>query len=161
MSAPIRKTPRFTLLGLVAVLVGIAATSAVVVPWWFGRAEVTLEAAAQLLAEDLHDVQNRAALRGERLEVRFAPDGTGYRAATAQGEDLESPMGNGPFVRHYPRDAVFRGVIVTRTQFEGGDRLAFGRAGECLWAGEVELGFEGRRKVLRIDADTGAVHLDR
>ena len=83
MADPTSPTPRFTLLGLVLVLVGIAATSAVVVPWWFGQAEVTLEAAARLLAEDVHDVQNRAALRGERLELRFAPDGSGYRATTA------------------------------------------------------------------------------
>lgn len=159
MADPSSPTPRFTLLGLVLVLVGIAATSAVVVPWWFGRAEVTLEAAARLLAEDVHDVQNRAALRGERLELRFAPDGSGYRATTAIGDDLESPMANGPFERHYPRDAVFRGVEIVRTRFEGGDRLAFGRAGECLWAGEIELAFEDERTTVRIEADTGIVRV--
>lgn len=145
MALPSSSRPRFTLLGLLLVLTAITAVSTIGVPWWFGRAEVTLQAAAELLVEDLQDLQNRAALRGTRLELRFAEDGTGYVATTASGTPLKSHLNDGPFQRDYPRDAVFRGVAVTNLTLAKGKAIAYSRSGECLTPARVELGFQGER----------------
>jgi len=150
-------SPRFTFLGLILLLAGVTALSVVGVPWWFGRAEVTLEAAAELLAADLQDVQNRAALRSERLEVRFDISGAGYDAVTATGSPLLSPVGAGAFKRRYGDNAVFRGVKVRRTSFQGPNAVAFGRMGECLWYGQIELAFKDQTRVISIADGSGTV----
>lgn len=155
------QSPRFTFLGLILLLTGVTALSAVGVPWWFGRAEITLEAAAQLLAEDLADIQNRAALRNERLEVRFDVTGAGYKAVTHKGGALRSPLGSGAFERRYDNDAVFRGVQVRRTSFQGSNAIAFGRMGECLWGAQVELVFKGRVRMISIARGSGEVHISK
>jgi hypothetical protein len=152
-------TPRFTFLGLILLLSGVTVLSVVGVPWWFGRADVTLEAAAQLLADDLQDVQNRAALRNERLEVRFDISGGGYDAVTAKGRALRSPVGPGAFTRRYDIDAVFRGVQVRRTSFQGSNAVAFGRMGECLWSAQIELAFKDEVRVISIADGSGGVKI--
>lgn len=153
------RNPRFTFLGLVLLLTGVTAVSVVGVPWWFGRAVITLEAAAQLLAEDLADVQNRAALRNERLEVHFDVTGMGYRATTHSGAALPSPLGSGEFERCYDNDAVFQGVQVRRTSFQGANAVAFGRMGECLWGGQIELAFKGELRVISISKGSGEIQI--
>ena len=102
----------FTILELLVLLAAVSVVASVGIPAYFSRPAVTLDSAAKLLAKDLREVQNRAALYEEALMIRFDEDGQGYAATDRRGQPLLSPYGRGPFVRDYDIDAVFRGVRV-------------------------------------------------
>ncbi len=76
---------------LLIVLALLSFTASVGIPAYFARPSITLDNAARLLAKDLRNVQNRAALYGEQLEIRFDEEGSGYAATERFGESLISP----------------------------------------------------------------------
>lgn len=150
----------FTILELLVLLAVLAVGASVGIPAWFGRPQVTLRSAAELLAKDLREVQNRAALYEEELWLRFDEDGGGYRATDRAGGELVSPYGAGPYVRRYPFDAVFRGVRVERVE-PGHPRAAvFDAGGMPHGPIEVELVYKGDRRVVTMGGRSGMVTID-
>ena len=76
----------FTILELLVLLAVLSAVASLGIPAYFSRPAVTLDSAAKLLAKDLREVQNRAALYEEALMIRFDEDGHGYAATICAGE---------------------------------------------------------------------------
>jgi type II secretory pathway pseudopilin PulG len=152
-----RATGGFTLLVLLAVLAVLSLCAATTVHWYFARADVTLEKAAVLLANDLRAAQHRSLFLAEPTRLEFAADGTGYRATDGRGETALNPHTEEPFRREYPRDGVFAGVVVLAAD-AGGDRtLEIDARGRPLEDLEVTLEFDGDRRVLRLAREGGGI----
>jgi prepilin-type N-terminal cleavage/methylation domain-containing protein len=147
----------FTILELIVVLTVLSIVASVGIPAYFGRATVTLDNAAKLLAKDLREVQNRAALYEETLWVRFEADGTGYRVTDDSGDALVSPYGNGDYLRDYPLDAVFLGVEIPRREPEA---VAFDASGRPLTSLSVTLTFEGEERTVTMREQSGLIAID-
>ena len=150
----------FTIFELMLVLVVLSVMASVGIPAYFSRPAVTLDNAARLLARDLREVQNRAALYEEQLEIRFDLSRNAYRATDSSGEPLLSPYGNGPFVREYPLDAVFRGVEITSMQAGPDDTVAFDPTGRPLTGLQVVLTFEDERRTVMLRAGSGLIAIE-
>lgn len=148
----------FTILELLIVLALLTLAASVGIPAYFARPSVTLDHAARLLADDLAEVQNRAALYRLPLHVEFDADGGGYRGVHDDGEPLHSPYCDGPYVRRYASDAVFRGVTVSAIDAPD-RRLTFDPTGLARTAGTIELSFEGDAREVRVLAGSGLVEV--
>jgi len=159
---PARPRPRagFTILELTIVLAVMAILSSFTIPAWFDRPEITLDNAARLLARDLREVQNRAALYQATLLMHFDEDGDGYRATTEEGTALVSPYGAHSFVRHFGRDAVFRGVKLASWDLGGLDAVEFTDRGTARQGARVVLTYRGEQRVLRMRPFSGLIELD-
>ena len=159
---PGRSPPQrgFTVLALLLVLVILSLVAATGVRWYFSRADVTLENAAVLLARDVRAAQHRSIFLGRPGRLLFLPDGTGYVLLDEKGELAQNPQTNEPFWRVYPDDGVFVGVQVLSAR-AGSDRAfeidSHGMAKEEL---EVELGFQGARRVLRYDPASSRITIE-
>lgn len=138
------------------ILFVIALMAAAGVVTWFGRSSVTLDNAARLLAEDLRTVQNRAAFRGAPFEVHFRPDG--YQVRDSEGQPAKAPIGKGAYVRTYSENAIFRGVVVERSEFPN-STLVYDHRG-FAHGGTIVLGFEGESVTLRIEDQTGRIAVE-
>ena len=156
-AAPPARPSSLSFVHLVLALFGVALLAAVGIPAWFSRPEVTLDNAAQLLAEDVQEAQNRAALTRSAVSLRFLPQGDGYEVLGQDGEPLGAKLGNGPFRRQYSYDAVFRGVKIE--SFEGWDdgSMRFDTLGFLEEGGRVVLTFRGERRELVLAERTGRV----
>lgn len=150
----------FTIFELMLVLAVLSVIASIGIPAYFARPAVTLDNAARLLARDLREVQNRAALYEEQLEVRFDLQRHVYRATDSRGEPLLSPYGDGPFVRRYPLDAVFRGVKITSLQAGADDTIAFDPRGRPLTALRVVLTFEDETRTVMLRAGSGLIAIE-
>lgn len=149
-----------TIVELTIVLVLLTVTASIGIPAYFSRPTITLDNAAKLLAKDLREVQNRAARYQEQLEIRFAEDGSGYAATDRMGEPLISPYGVDDFLRHYPADAIFRGVTI-KAVHAGGDRaISFSPEGRPIESAEVVLEFRGKTRSVKIRNRSGLVAID-
>ncbi|MFT4538630.1 MAG: Tfp pilus assembly protein FimT [Planctomycetota bacterium] len=153
-----RKT--FSITEILISLVMLGTISSVAIPAWFGRSDVTLDNAARLLARDLRAAQNRAAFNGESTQLRFSGDGTGYSVFDKRGALLPALMGQGGFVREYPRDAVFRGVRVENADFAGQAIVEYNDRGVVQHDGQVVLSFAGDSRIVRVCSRTGLIELE-
>jgi prepilin-type N-terminal cleavage/methylation domain-containing protein len=111
----------FTLIELLLVLLVLSLGAATTITWYFSKAEVTLENAAVLLAQDLRAAQHRSIFLGEPTRFVFLPDGEGYVVTDEAGAIAHNPLTDEPFLRIYPDDGVFIGVTV-RAARAGEDR---------------------------------------
>ncbi|MEM9381911.1 MAG: type II secretion system protein [Planctomycetota bacterium] len=150
----------FTIFELMLVLAVLSVMASIGIPAYFARPAVTLDNAARLLARDLREVQNRAALYEEQLEIRFDLRGHSYRATDSRGEPLLSPYGDGPFVRNYPLDAVFRGVEITSVVAGADDTVAFDPTGRPRTALAVVLTFEDETRAVMLRAGSGLIAIE-
>lgn len=149
----------FTLLELLVVLVVMALGAAVTIRYYFAQPDVTLENAAILMARDIRAAQHRSLLIGEPSLMLFLPDGAGYVVTDKQGNVTLNPMTDEPFVRSYPDDGVFDGVVV-RSASSGDDRtLEIDKRGMPVEDLEVTLVFEGDERTLILDGKSGAITL--
>lgn len=150
----------FTIVELLIVLVLLSFTASIGIPAYFARPSITLDNAAKLLAKDLREIQNRAALYEEQLEIRFPEDGTGYAATDRHGEPLISPYGVGEFKRHYPGDAIFRGVSI-KSLSAGGDRaISFSSDGRPIEAARIVLEFRGEERTVQMRERSGLLAIN-
>ena len=138
-------------LGLTLTLVSIAVLATIGIPLWFAQPSITLEKAAELLVQDMHNVQDHALITHSPCRIEFDPDGGGYGAYTSRGEALVSPMDNGDYRRAYDADAVFRGVKIEKADFRGKSTLAFDRGGNALAPGTVVLSYNGETRTVKFD----------
>lgn len=150
----------FTILQVALILVSLTTLACLAIPFWFGREEVTLDNAAVLLAEDLREVQNRAAFQRSPLRVVFHPDGGGYEVRDSAGRLAVAAIGGRPFLREYDRDAVFRGVRVDRIRTRTENEMLYGPRGLLLEGAEIRLAFEGETRTLSVEAGTGRIEVE-
>jgi type II secretory pathway pseudopilin PulG len=147
----------FTLTELVLILLVLALCAATTVRWYFSKAEVTLENAAILLAQDLRAAQHRSIFLGEPSRFVFLPDGEGYVVTDEAGDLALNPLTDEPFLRSYPSDGVFAGVAVLDA-LAGGDRtLEIDGRGAPIEDLAVELGFQGERRRVELEYRTGLI----
>ena len=149
----------FTLIELIIALAMIAVVATFAVPAWFERGEVTLENAAQLLADDLRDAQNRAAALGKPTTVVFSIDGAGYEAVERDGDVIAHPRTGRPFVRSYPADGVFEGVEVFEVELGPARSLTYSADGRAGSGGRIVLSFDGETRTLIVEPGTGRMTL--
>ena len=159
MSTP-SKPRGFTLLHLILLLVAMTGLASVGIPAWFSQESVTLDNAAQLLARDLRDAQDRAAFQHRAVRVEFDSQGNGYRIVDSHGQPLRAPVGDGEFERVYSRDAVFRGVIIESVDTGPENAIHFGARGVALNGGRLVISFGDERRHMKIDVTTGDVTVD-
>lgn len=158
-----RRDPRrggFTILELTVVLAVLAVLSSFTIPAWFDRPEVTLDNAARLLARDLREVQNRAALYQATLLMRFDDDGGGYAATTEEGAVILSPYGARTFERRFDRDAVFRGVRIESRDLGGLEAVEFTGRGTVRQGARFVVTYRGEQRILRLRPFSGMIEID-
>lgn len=149
----------FTIPELLLAVVAIAIVAGIAIPMHFGRADVTLENACILLAEDLRAAQNTAAYRGQAMSVVFDEDGGGYRVVDEHGSVVQHPRTDLPFIRRYDRDGVFEGVHVRLVDLGDDRTLVYDSRGFALEAGRLSLAFDGALRDVLVARDTGDVDL--
>ena len=150
----------FTILELLILLTLLSAAACWGIPAYFGRASVTLDNAARLLAKDLREIQNRAALYEEELWLRFEVDGTGYRGTDRTNEPLISAYGTGSFLRDYPVDAVFRGVTIESVTPKDPGAAIFDASGRPRGPLEVTLAYAGETRTVSLRERSGLISID-
>jgi len=149
----------FTLLELLLILLVMALGAAFTIRHYFAQSDVTLENAAILLARDVRAAQHRSLLLGEPSLMRFLPDGAGYVVTDKQGNVVLNPMTDRPFVRSYPDDGVFDGVLILSAS-SGDDRtLEIDKRGMPAEGLEVTLAFEDDERTLHLDPKSGQITL--
>lgn len=146
-----RRGAGFTILELALTLVAVTLVATFAIHAWFGRTEVTLRNAADLLADDLRRMQTQAALERTRVEVHFHADGGGYHAQVAKG------AGRIEGTRRYPMDAVFEDVRVASVRVEHGGNLVFDPQGRASSDATITLVQRGVACTVVVDA--GAMHV--
>lgn len=147
-----------SIVDLTLTLASITVASALAIPYFFGRPQVTLDHAAILLANDLRYTQNEAAVSGETTRIAFDPGGDGYRAVYQSGDAIANPVGGADLERAYSFDAIFRGVQLSPRA--GAEAVEFDRNGFAKGGVEVELSFEGDSRLLRLEQGSGIVHIE-
>ena len=144
----------FTILELAAVLALVTLVSTLAIRAWFGRSDVTLQNAAELLAGDLREVQSISTLRHAPHEVVFHPDGGGYHAQElGQAEEAAHE-------RRYPRDAVFEDVRVTRVLIAKGGRLVFDSLGRPSSDASITVAHRGVARTVLVDASLARISVE-
>jgi len=153
-TSPPRRAGGFTIVELVAVLGLVTLISTVAIRSWFGRSEVTLQNAAELLASDLRGMQTRATIRRTPVEVVFHKDGGGYHAHDlGHSEDQRD-------VRRYPIDAVFEDVHIGSVRVEQGGALVFDAIGRPASSATITLVSGGFARTVLVDASTVRVTVE-
>jgi len=145
---------------MMLLLVVMTLLACIAIPGWFSRDDVTLDSAVRLLVRDASDAQNRAAFQHRALQVRFDPEGDGYTITDEQGRAITAPVGDGPFIRRYSTDAVFRGVRAESIAVGPENALHFGPRGMVLNGGRLVLTFAGEERVIEIQSPSGNVQVD-
>ena len=137
---------------MVLAILSIVATLAI--PAHFGRADVTLRNAAELLVRDVGIAQRLAVGSGKPVELHLASDG--YFVTSTLGEILVHPRTGTPFRRDYDRDAVFRGVRVFRIGSIEDRVLRLSPTGTSKGTDAIHLMFEDDRLQVVFDHSTGS-----
>ena len=121
----------------------------------FGRSDVTLESAGQLLVDDLRSARSHALVMGEPVYLWF--DGDTYRAVDAHQEPLFHPRTGLPFVRDYRRDAVFEGVVIEFVETEAIPGVLFDARGEIASGARIVLRHGDDAREVTADSESGAI----
>lgn len=149
----------FTILQVAIFLISLTILACLAVPGWFSRDDVMLDNAAVLLAEDLREVQNRAAFQRRPLRFIFLDDGSGYEVRDAADRLEPAVIGDRPFQRIYDRDAIFRGIRISNLVASDGRELLYGPRGIPLGAASIELSYDGDTRVLQVSSDNGLIEI--
>lgn len=150
----------FSILELAIVLALLTVAAAIAIPLFYGRASITLDNAAILLARDLRAAQNAAVFRERDIVLQFLPDGDGYRVYDEFGVMLPNPTGGGEFRRKYSQDGVFEGVELEFLEVAPNRSVHFTPDGLALHGVELHLRFEGERRKLSLEPTTGLVTIE-
>ena len=148
-----RKSDGFTILELLVSLAAVSVAATAAVSAYFSCGDVTLDNAARLLIDDLHQAQIHAVARVAPVEVHFNPDGSGYRIVDVKNalvptSDIE---------RSYTRDAVFEGVWITAVRIGGENTLTYDGNGTTRQSGEITLSYQGEQRTVFIERPSGTI----
>jgi len=121
----------------------------------FGRSDVTLESAGQLLVDDLRSARSHALVMGEPVYLWF--EGDTYRAVDGRQETLFHPRTGLPFVRDYRRDAVFEGVVIEYVETEAIPGVLFDARGEIASGARIVLRHGDDAREITADSESGAI----
>jgi len=154
-TSPARRAGGFTIVELAAVLVLVTLVSTLAIRSWFGRSEITLENAAEVLVEDLRHMQAHANLQHTPLEFVFDEDGGGYRARELHGEECSAGA------RRYTADAVFEDVRVEGVRVEMGERLVFDARGHPASDASITLRHRDATRTVLVGAETNSLTVER
>ncbi|MCE9595334.1 MAG: GspH/FimT family protein [Planctomycetes bacterium] len=146
-----------SLLAVLLILVGIALVAGWAIPRFFAQPDVTLDNAANLLARDIRTAQNRAMWSGIDAYVRFDEDGGGYRIVDHNGKQLERLGALGDWGQRYEDGGVFGGVTIERVACGDDNALYFDAKKRDWEGGEVEIGFRGDTRIVRVAPRQGEV----
>ncbi len=147
----------FTILELLLVILVISLFAAVTIPAFFERAEVSLENASILLAQDLRAAQNRSAYLGEESLFHFHRAGDGYWVSDRAGELVENPATAESFVRSYSADGVFHGVRIANVD-AGADRVfTIDGEGRPVENARITLTYGEDSRTLAVEKGSGRV----
>lgn len=135
---------------LILVLSTISILSCAAILRWFGRAEITLDSAVSLLAEDLRHVQGRAAFENAELQVVFFEDGGGYEVLNVSGQSIPGPIGTPSYLRRYDADAVFAGVKIEALDLGGVRRIRYTPSGPIPQKGTIHVTFGSEQRSLEL-----------
>lgn len=149
----------FSILDLLLALLVISLTATASIWAYFSRAEVTLDNAVRLLAQDLRIAQNRAAVLHAPVSMVFAPDGEGYRVVGGAGEAPPSGKDPGVISRRYSRDAIFEGVRISDLDLGPGRLVVFDALGFVTTGGRITLSFRGESRTIEIASGSGMIHI--
>ncbi len=138
----------FTLLELLLALVATTLVAALAISLHFGRPEVSLSSAADLLADDLRLLQSRAISQGRPATLSFAPDGRGW-IALAPDDALP--------VRRLDSDAVFEGVRFDATSVPDAGLVRFDARGVPDQDAALVLRHKDHTLVVEVDRRLGLV----
>jgi Tfp pilus assembly protein FimT len=150
LSATGRSGEGFTILELALTLVAVTIVAALAIHAWFGRTDVTLRNAADLLAEDLRRMQTHAALQRTPVEVHFHADGGGYHGQHVKSGTIEG-------TRRYPMDAVFEDVRVSSVRVANGGNLSFDPQGRA--SSDATITLIQRGVACSVVVDASAMHV--
>lgn len=154
---PARARAGVSLFSVLVILVGIAFVAGWAIPAFFSQPDVTLDNAANLLVRDVRTAQNRAMWSGIDAYLRFDDDGGGYGIVDSNGRPLERLGALGDWDQRYEEGGVFDGVRIVRVD-AGPDRALLFDAKKRHWeGGEIELGFRGDTRVVRVTPHHGEV----
>jgi prepilin-type N-terminal cleavage/methylation domain-containing protein len=148
----------FTLAELLLSLVAVALIAALSISAWFGRSEVTLEAAVDLLVLDIRAAQARAAFFRVPVELAFLPDGRGYDVIEP-ALDQDSILGPPMSARRFDHGAVFEDVRIGRVELGRTQRLMFNAIGQALEGGRIEVRYGDESRTVEIEPRTGRVRV--
>ena len=135
---------------LMLVLSTISILACAAILRWFGRAEITLDSAVNLMAEDLRHVQGRAAFGNTELQVVFFEDGGGYEVLNVSGQSIPGPIGTSSYLRRYDADAVFAGVKIESLDLGGVRRIRYTPSGPIPPNGTIHVTFGSEQRSLNI-----------
>lgn len=144
----------FTIVELAAVLVVLMIVSTLAIRAWFGRSEVTLRNAAEVLVDDLRYLQTRATLLRAPVEVVFDTDGGGYHARELGGDVLVESA------RRYPQDAVFEDVHILGVNVPQGGSLVFDAFGHPGVDATILLSQRGVTRAVLVHSASGTIGLE-
>ena len=148
----------FTLVELSISLALIAVIATLAIPSFFGRSEITLENAAELLAMDIRSAQNRAAFLNRDVHIHFMEEGAGYWVDDAMNE--ESALVEHSTRRDYSENAVFEGVRVSGVILKEGTLLSFGSRGVASTTARITLSFDGESRVVTVQGVNGHLAIE-
>ena len=149
----------FTLLELLVVLALVTIVAVVAITTYFGRTEVSLENAADLLLEDLRSAQARATWSGSPVEVVFAGDGGGYEVVESAPVGRTSALGPPIPPRRFGTGAVFEGVRIASADFGGRRTLVFDARGGAIDGGKVELRYLDQARTIEVERKSGRLRM--
>ena len=148
----------FTLVELCVSLALITLIASIAIPTFFGRADVTLDNAAELLASDLRSGQNRAAFLERAVRIHFIDEGDGYWIDDA----MSATSTTVPLIanRRYSENAVFEDVQIQSVTFEKGERLNFGVRGIASTSTRITLALGDETRVVTVEAPSGRLTIE-
>jgi len=149
----------FTLLELLCALVLITLIAAFSLRAYFGRSDVTLERAVDLLVTDVRMARTRATFFTAPVEVVFAADGKGYAVVGAGAIVASTALGPPIPVRRFGEGAVFENVRFGRIDLAGGDRLAFDAGGNLTGGGTVVLCDADESRTVEFETTSGRIRV--
>jgi type IV fimbrial biogenesis protein FimT len=158
------KTPAFTLVEVMIVVIIVGILAAIAVPMYTSAASVQLSAAANMIASDLEYAKSMAISTGKTYKVVFDTAAESYCIQTA-GATIAHPVRIGQdYVISFASDGRLNKVDITSTNFTS-DTISFNYLGtpsddagtDLLSSGSIVLSAEGSTMTVLIEPVTGYI----